>query len=279
MPWPSAARRRNAAGARGRSHRINGELAAGVRMRALTMAYHSRGNKGSPGGGTGRRNGLKIRRSQGHAGSIPARGTNSRRDHAERLRAAPVARRSPRAARRELRGTAGTMRAAHRQERRRQDHAAARDRRACSIRRRARFPGAARRRVGARDEFHAELAYLGHEPPLKGDLSGRENLRYSIGIRRAGHARRNSMPRWSAPVRRHSPTGRCACCPRASGAAWRWRACCSPAPRCGCSMSPPPISMPTGNSWWRADRGTAGRAVASWWPPYTISCSFSRTGS
>ncbi len=36
-----------------------------------------------------------------------------------------------------------------------------------------------------RDDFHAELAYLGHEPPLKGDLTGRENLRYSIGIRRA----------------------------------------------------------------------------------------------
>jgi len=36
-----------------------------------------------------------------------------------------------------------------------------------------------------RDEFHSELAYLGHEPPLKGDLTGRENLRYSIGIRRA----------------------------------------------------------------------------------------------
>ncbi|HEV7609420.1 MAG TPA: heme ABC exporter ATP-binding protein CcmA [Steroidobacteraceae bacterium] len=37
----------------------------------------------------------------------------------------------------------------------------------------------------SRDDFHAELAYLGHEPPLKGDLSARENLRYSIGIRRA----------------------------------------------------------------------------------------------
>jgi heme exporter protein A len=36
-----------------------------------------------------------------------------------------------------------------------------------------------------RDEFHSELAYLGHEPPLKGDLSARENLKYSIGIRRA----------------------------------------------------------------------------------------------
>lgn len=35
-----------------------------------------------------------------------------------------------------------------------------------------------------RHEFHAELAYLGHEPPLKGDLSGEENLRFSIGIRR-----------------------------------------------------------------------------------------------
>jgi heme exporter protein A len=36
-----------------------------------------------------------------------------------------------------------------------------------------------------RDAFHAELAYLGHEPPLKGDLSAQENLKYSIGIRRA----------------------------------------------------------------------------------------------
>jgi heme exporter protein A len=31
--------------------------------------------------------------------------------------------------------------------------------------------------------FHAALAYLGHEPPLKADLSARENLRYWIGIR------------------------------------------------------------------------------------------------
>jgi len=36
----------------------------------------------------------------------------------------------------------------------------------------------------SRDEFHADMAYLGHEPPLKGDLSGRENLRFSTGIRR-----------------------------------------------------------------------------------------------
>jgi len=36
-----------------------------------------------------------------------------------------------------------------------------------------------------RNEFHSELAYLGHEPPLKGDLSARENLAYSVGIRRA----------------------------------------------------------------------------------------------
>src|SRR6516162_1739460 len=30
--------------------------------------------------------------------------------------------------------------------------------------------------------FHAAIAYLGHEPPLKADLTGRENLRYWIGI-------------------------------------------------------------------------------------------------
>jgi len=32
--------------------------------------------------------------------------------------------------------------------------------------------------------YHAALAYLGHEPPLKADLNARENLRYWIGVRR-----------------------------------------------------------------------------------------------
>jgi heme exporter protein A len=32
--------------------------------------------------------------------------------------------------------------------------------------------------------FHAELAYLGHEPPLKADLNAQENLRYWVGVRR-----------------------------------------------------------------------------------------------
>jgi heme exporter protein A len=36
----------------------------------------------------------------------------------------------------------------------------------------------------ARHDFHAELSYLGHEPPLKGDLTARENLHFSVGIRR-----------------------------------------------------------------------------------------------
>lgn len=33
--------------------------------------------------------------------------------------------------------------------------------------------------------FHSELVYLGHEPPLKADLSAGENLRYWVGVRRA----------------------------------------------------------------------------------------------
>jgi heme exporter protein A len=35
-----------------------------------------------------------------------------------------------------------------------------------------------------RDAFHAALVYLGHEPPLKADLSGVENLRFWTGMRR-----------------------------------------------------------------------------------------------
>jgi heme exporter protein A len=34
-----------------------------------------------------------------------------------------------------------------------------------------------------RDAFHRDLAYLGHQPALKGDLSAGENLRYSVGLR------------------------------------------------------------------------------------------------
>ena len=33
--------------------------------------------------------------------------------------------------------------------------------------------------------FHSQLVYLGHEPPLKADLSARENLHFWVGIRRA----------------------------------------------------------------------------------------------
>ncbi len=32
--------------------------------------------------------------------------------------------------------------------------------------------------------FHADLAYIGHEPPLKLDLTAQENLRYWVGVRR-----------------------------------------------------------------------------------------------
>lgn len=36
--------------------------------------------------------------------------------------------------------------------------------------------------------FHAELAYLGHDPPLKADLSGRENVRFAVAVRAAPSA-------------------------------------------------------------------------------------------
>jgi heme exporter protein A len=32
--------------------------------------------------------------------------------------------------------------------------------------------------------YHAQMAYVGHEPPLKADLNARENLRYWVGVRR-----------------------------------------------------------------------------------------------
>lgn len=35
-----------------------------------------------------------------------------------------------------------------------------------------------------RSAFHRDVAYLGHDAPLKADLTGLENLRYAAGIRR-----------------------------------------------------------------------------------------------
>ena len=72
--------------------------------------------------------------------------------------------------------------------------------------------------------YHAQLAYVGHEPPLKADLNARENLRYWIGVRRRlsasdidEGARRRSAQMNGAIARR-------ARCPQASSGAWRSRA-------------------------------------------------------
>jgi len=48
--------------------------------------------------------------------------------------------------------------------------------------------------------YHAELAYLGHDAPLKGDLTGRENVRFAVGLRRglAGDDLRRGLERVGA---------------------------------------------------------------------------------
>ena len=42
---------------------------------------------------------------------------------------------------------------------------------------------------GVADEFHAEIAYLGHLNSLKSDLTGRENLKFLAGLRQSLTAR------------------------------------------------------------------------------------------
>ncbi|MEZ5459200.1 MAG: heme ABC exporter ATP-binding protein CcmA [Steroidobacteraceae bacterium] len=48
--------------------------------------------------------------------------------------------------------------------------------------------------------FHDECSYLGHEVPMKGDLTARENLRFSVGLRRqvGGEAQRAVLDRVGA---------------------------------------------------------------------------------
>jgi len=47
-----------------------------------------------------------------------------------------------------------------------------------------RWRGRTVRRGVTRDEFHAEIAYLAHANALKGDLTGEENLWFSVELRR-----------------------------------------------------------------------------------------------
>ena len=48
---------------------------------------------------------------------------------------------------------------------------------------------------GVADEFHAEIAYLGHLNSLKGDLTARENLKFLAGLRAIPDGRAMSTPR------------------------------------------------------------------------------------
>ena len=66
------------------------------------------------------------------------------------------------------------------------------------------------------------VGYLGHEPLLYRELSGRENLDYHASLHGARpYASGRCWPRWGW---RAAPTSRCASCPRAWSSAWRWRA-------------------------------------------------------
>jgi heme exporter protein A len=55
--------------------------------------------------------------------------------------------------------------------------------------------------------FHAECSYLGHEVPLKGDLTALENLRFSVGLRRIVGVteQREALARVGAHAFEHQP--------------------------------------------------------------------------
>ena len=125
-------------------------------------------------------------------------------------------------ARRELRRPARPMRAAHRQERRRQDHAACAPSPDCSIPRKGRCSGAARRRARGAMNSMPSSPISGMSRRSRVILSARENLQHSDRHSPRRHRRRNR--RRARAHRRHvaSPIARRACCRRARSAAWRW---------------------------------------------------------
>ncbi len=100
--------------------------------------------------------------------------------------------------------------------------------------------------------LRGRIGYLGHEPLLYRDLSGRENLRFHArlhgidgrGPARPGSRRRCGRSGWSAAPTSGSASSRPAC---ASG--WRSAAASSTSPSCCCSTSPTPTSTRRDASW------------------------------
>jgi heme exporter protein A len=89
-----------------------------------------------------------------------------------------------------------------------------------------------------REEFHAEMIYLGHANGVKDDLNPVENLRFAEGLQGRAFEEERAVA-----ILRRLGLSRCldcpaACCPSASAAAWRSPPCCWPMPDCGSWTSP-----------------------------------------
>ena len=96
--------------------------------------------------------------------------------------------------------------------------------------------------------YHARLIYIGHEPPLKPDLSALENLRFWIGVRQPVE-RSVMQAALNGLGRTAGARARCGRSQQDNDAVWHLpRSHCSPC-RCGCSTSRRPTSTPRGSSW------------------------------
>ena len=177
----------------------------------------------------------------------------------------PVARRSPRAcAASASKRSPGSCVLLTGQERRGQDHAAARHRRLARSRRKGRCLAWRAARAATRNEFHAELAYLGHEPPLKGDLSAPREPAAIPSAFAAPSPRPKSTPRSRAPAPRRSPIARDrACCrPASSGRVRAGRRVARERRVVASRRADHQSLMPTGNSSWRElDQPNSWRAT------------------
>ena len=85
------------------------------------------------------------------------------------------------------------------------------------------------------------VGYLGHEPLLYRELSGRENLRYHARLHGVDAARVDEL---LGAVGMESPRRRAACATSRAGwcSGWRWHARCCTTRRCCCSTSRAPAS-------------------------------------
>ena len=114
-------------------------------------------------------------------------------------------------------------------------------------------------------KLRGRVGYLGHEPLLYRELTGRENLRFHARLHGIPQERaeRGSTACWPSSGSSDGPTSQPTSSRSGCGSGWHSAAACSTSPSCCCSTSPTRTSTPRVASWPGGAPRPRGRGPAS----------------